>query len=384
MNTAFPEIQKNFGFGCMRFPILENEQVDTAAVTQMVDAFLEAGFNYFDTARPYHNGTSESVLRECLTSRYPRDRYVLTDKLSPTQFETEAEILPLFESQLERCGVDYFDFYLFHANSAIRHEKFTNTRAYEIARELKAAGKIRHIGMSFHDSARVLDKILTEHPEIEVVQLQINYVDWDDTKIQSRKCYEVCRKHGKPVMVMEPVKGGTLVNLPEAALKELNGKSPAELAIRYAAGLDDVCMVLSGMSNLEQMQENVAFMKEFQPLTFQEQQMVAQARTIYQSQTRIPCTKCRYCVKGCYGQIDIPAVFSCYNDVLEGKEGSEEAYKTLARGADRCVGCDMCCHVCPQGLNIRMLMKQINDRFLPNTVKRPTTRTRLSDRRKKK
>lgn len=375
MNKFFPEIKKNFGFGCMRFP-MAGDEVDTAAVTEMVDHFMEAGFNYFDTARPYHNGSSEAVLRQCLTSRYPRDQYVLTDKLSPTQFETEADIRPLFESQLERCGVEYFDFYLFHANSAVRHQKFTETRAYDIVQELKAEGKIRHVGMSFHDSARVLDKILTERPEIEVVQLQLNYVDWDDPKVQSRKCYDVCRKHGKPVLVMEPVKGGTLVNLPEQAMGLLKNMSPAELAIRFAAGWGNVAMVLSGMSDMEQMKQNVEFMKNFKPLSYQEEQIMERIRAIYQAQNRIPCTSCRYCLNSCYGKINIPEVFSCMNDLQEGKEGAEERYKALERGADRCVGCDMCSHVCPQGLNIRLLMEQVNRRFCSNTVKRPTTRTR--------
>ena len=185
-------------------------------------------------------------------------------------------------------------------------------------------------------------------------------------------------------MVMEPVKGGTLVNLPEAALKEMTTGSPASYAIRYAAGLPNVCMVLSGMSNLEQMKDNVSFMKDFKPLSFAEEQTLEKVRSIYQAQTRIPCTGCRYCVEKCYGQINIPKVFSAYNDVLEGKEGAEEAYRALERGADRCVGCDMCSHVCPQHLNIRWLMERINDRFLPHKAQRPTTRTRLKDARKKK
>ena len=383
MNPFFPEIKKKFGFGCMRFPTID-DRIDLEQVTEMVDCFLAHGFNYFDTARPYHSGTSESALKQCLTSRYPRDSYVLADKLSITQFEKEEEILPLFESQLERCGVDYFDFYLIHANSAVRHERFKEMHAYDIVKGLKEAGKIRHMGMSFHDSARVLDKILTEVPELEFVQLQINYVDWNDPKVQARKCYEVCCRHGKPVMVMEPVKGGTLVNLPEAALKEMTTGSPASYAIRFAAGLPNVCMVLSGMSDLAQMQDNVSFMQDFKPLSYAEEQTVDRVRSIYQAQTRIPCTGCRYCVDGCYGKIDIPKVFAAYNDVLEGKEGAGEAYRALERGADRCVGCDMCANVCPQSLNIRALMGRINDRFLPNTVQRPTTRTRLKDVRKKK
>ena len=376
MNKFFPEIKKNFGFGCMRFPTVDGETVDVGAVMEMVDYFMENGFNYFDTARPYHSGASETVVRQCLTSRYPRERFVLTNKLSPTKFETEEEIRLLFEAQLQECGVEYFDFYLFHANSAVRHEKFTNTRAYDIVQELKAEGKIRHVGMSFHDSARVLDKILTERPEIEVVQLQLNYMDWDDIKVQSRKCYDVCRKHGKPVMVMEPVKGGTLVNLPEKAMKELKGVSPANYAIRYAASFPNVFMVLSGMSNMEQMVDNVSFMKDFKPLTYAEEQTVERIKAIYQAQEKIPCTGCKYCVDGCYGKINIPAVFARMNDVLAGKEGAVDAYKALDRGADRCIGCDMCSHVCPQGLNIRMLMNQISDQFREHVAKHPRDRER--------
>ena len=362
MNTYFPEIKKNFGFGCMRFP-LAGEQVDEAQVARMVDTFLEAGFNYFDTARPYHSTQSEHVLRRCLTERYPRDRYVLTNKLSPTFFEKEEEIRPLFEDQLKACGVDYFDFYLLHANSAARHQKFTDTRAYDIVQELKAEGKIRHVGMSFHDSARVLDKILTERPEIEVVQLQFNYADYDDPKVQSRKCYEVCRKHGKPVMVMEPVKGGTLAALPEKAMKLLKDRSAASYAIRFAAGFDGIVMVLSGMSSLEQMHDNLSFMTDFQPLSYAEQALIERLRTIYQAQSRIPCTGCRYCVDGCYGGIDIPAVFACMNALLEGKPEAHEQYAALEKGADRCIGCKMCSHVCPQGLNIQQLMEEVTGAF---------------------
>jgi len=376
MNRFFPEIKKNFGFGCMRFP-MKDDAVDVAAVTQMVDYFMESGFNYFDTARPYHSGTSEAVVKACLTSRYPRESFVLTNKLSPTKFETEADIRPLFEDQLRECGVEYFDFYLFHANSAERHQKFTETRAYDIVQELKAEGKIRHVGMSFHDSARVLDRILKDRPEIEVVQLQLNYVDWDDPKVQSRKCYEVCKKHGKPVRVMEPVKGGTLVNLPQKAMQELKGVSPANYAIRFAASWPNVFMVLSGMSNMEQMKDNVSFMQDFKPLVYAEEQVIERIRSIYQAQNRIPCTGCRYCVDGCYGKINIPEVFACMNDVLEGKEGAAERYKALERGADRCIGCDMCSHVCPQGLNIRMLMNQIAENFWEHTARHPREKARM-------
>ena len=361
MNPFFPELKRKFGFGCMRFPMCD-EQVDAQEVAKMVDAFLAAGFAYFDTAKPYHNGASQDIVRQCLTSRYPREAYILTNKLSPTCFETEAEILPLFESQLADCGVDYFDFYLFHANSAQRHEKFTRTHAYDLVQGLKAQGKIRHVGMSFHDSAEVLDKILTDRPEIEVVQLQFNYVDYDDPRVQSRACYEVCRKHNKPVLVMEPVKGGSLINLPEAAMELLDGKSPAEYAIRFAASFENVVMVLSGMSSMEQLQENTAFMRDFQPLSEQELETVTKLRTLYQAQHRIPCTACRYCTDGCPAGLDIPTLFSCLNDKREDKPEAKRYYDLPVR-ADSCVGCGQCEQACPQHLHIRQLLHAVDEAF---------------------
>lgn len=211
-------IKKKFGFGCMRLPMKDGE-VDTVEFSQMVDVFLENGFNYFDTAHGYVGEKSETSLRECLTSRYPRDRYILTNKLSTHYFEREDQICPLFQNQLAACGVDYFDYYLMHAQSADIFAKFKRCRAYETALELKEEGKIRHFGISFHDKASVLEEILKEYPQIEVVQIQFNYVDYDDPAVESRKCYEVCRKFHKPVIVMEPCKGCNLTNLPEDAQK---------------------------------------------------------------------------------------------------------------------------------------------------------------------
>ena len=216
MNPHFPEIKKNFGFGMMRLPMI-GEEVDMETTCKMVDAFLAAGFNYFDTAHPYIQGKSEEAVKQCLTDRYPRESYVLANKLSGG-FEKEEEIRPLIDLMLQKCGVEYFDFFLMHAMSATRFEKYRDAHAFEIALEAKAAGKLRHVGMSFHDTAEVLDRILTAWPEIEFVQLQFNYLDYEDPKVQSRLCYEVCQKHGKPVMVMEPVRGGALVNLPGEAL----------------------------------------------------------------------------------------------------------------------------------------------------------------------
>ena len=361
MNRFFPEIRKNFGFGCMRFPMKE-EKIDQEQVCAMVDAFLEAGFNYFDTARPYHGGESERALKACLTSRYPRERYILTNKLSFTCFETEQDIRPLFESQLEACGVDYFDFYLIHANNATRHRKYTDCRAYDIAQELKAEGKIRHVGMSFHDSAEALDKILTDRPELEVVQLQFNYADMEDPKVQSRACYEVCRRHGKPVLVMEPVKGGSLVNLPQKALDLLPG-SPAGWALRFAASFEDIVMVLSGMSSMEQMEDNIATMQDFRPLNDAEMALIGKVRTIYQAQNSIPCTACRYCTDGCPAGIDIPSVFACLNQKRQGAEDADARYATFENKADACVGCGQCEDQCPQKLSIRELLEEVVKAF---------------------
>ena len=309
-------IKKNFGFGCMRLP-MKGESVNLEETGRMVDAFLEAGFNYFDTAHGYLQGESEKVLKACLTSRYPRESYVLTDKLTGSFFKTEADIRPLFESQLKACGVTYFDFYLMHAQSAKNYGHFKACRAYETAFALKAEGRVRHVGLSFHDSAEVLEQILTEYPAIEAVQLQFNYADYDDPKVQSRKCYEVCVKHGKPVIVMEPVKGGNLVNLPESAKAELDalhGGSAASYAIRFAAGFPGVMMVLSGMSNMEQMRDNLSFMRDFRPLDEREMAAIGRVRAILSGGNLIPCTGCRYCVDGCPKHIAIPELFAAMND----------------------------------------------------------------------
>lgn len=361
MNVCFPEMKKNFGFGLMRLPMV-GENVDIPETCRMVDAFLEAGFNYFDTAHPYIKGKSELAVKECLASRYPRDSFLLANKLSGGMFEKEAEIRPFFENQLEACGVEYFDFYLLHANSAKRHQFYTDTRAYEIVQELKAEGKVRHVGFSFHDSAAVLDQILTEHPEMEFVQLQFNYVDYEDPEVESRACYEVCRKHGKPVLVMEPVRGGSLINLPGEAL-ELMENRPASFAIRYAAGFDGIVMVLSGMSNMEQMADNLSFMTDFKPLNPQEHEIIRRARTLYQAQHRIPCTACRYCSDGCPAGIPIPELFAWVNQVRNPKEETEQTYASFDPNASACLDCGQCENECPQHLRIRDLLKEVHKAF---------------------
>lgn len=363
-------IKKNFGFGCMRLPLKDGE-IDLAETSRMVDYFLEQGFNYFDTAHGYLQGRSETALKACLTSRHPRDSYILTDKLTGTFFKTEADIRPFFQSQLEACGVDYFDFYLMHAQSAMFYQHFKKCRAYETAFALKAEGKIKHVGISFHDHAEVLEQILTDYPEIEVVQIQFNYVDYDDPAVQSRKCYEVCRRHGKPVLVMEPVKGGNLVNLPEEARKvldELHGGSPASYAIRFAAGFPGMMMVLSGMSSMEQMKDNLSYMKDFQPLNETELEAVKKVQSIFRGMNLIPCTACRYCTDGCPRQIAIPDLFAVMNTKQIYHDWNADfyynnVYTGAGRRASDCIQCGRCEKACPQHLPIRRLLTEIAAEF---------------------
>jgi len=371
-NKFFPEIHGKFGFGCMRLP-MQNGKVDLPQFTQMVDTFLDAGLNYFDTAHGYLGGKSETALRDALTSRHPREKYILTNKLSTHFFTREDQIRPLFEEQLKACGVDYFDFYLMHAQDGAIFEKYKKCRAYEIALELKAEGKIRHFGISFHDKADVLDRILTEYPQIEAVQMQFNYVDYEDPSVESRKVYETAVKHGKPVIVMEPVKGGSLVNLPEEAQKvfdTLHGGSNASYALRFAAGFENMMMVLSGMSTIEQMKENVSFMAEPAPLNDEEQAAVDKVRNIFSSMSMIPCTACHYCVldNDCPKKIQIPELFSCYNLKTTFHSWNQDYYynNILTRDhgkASDCLKCGKCEKICPQHLPIRKLLEQVAQEF---------------------
>ncbi|HCD91091.1 MAG TPA: Fe-S oxidoreductase [Ruminococcaceae bacterium] len=369
MNT-FPEVKKKFGFGCMRLP-MDGEKVDYAEFTKMVDEFMAQGFNYFDTARVYLGGQSETAIRDCVVKRYPRESFILTDKLSGALFNSEEEVRPLFEKQLESCGVDYFDFYLMHAQTKTIFEKYKKCRAYEQAFELKKEGKIKHVGLSFHDTADVLDEILNEYPEVEAVQIQLNYIDFDDPAVQARLCYEVCCKHNKPVIVMEPVKGGSLVNLPEqgkAILDELHGGSTASYAIRFAAGFDNIFMVLSGMSDMTQMNDNLSYMKDFKPLNEEEKQAIAKVCDVIRSTHLISCTACRYCTDGCPKHILIPDLFSCMNAKQLYRDWNSDYYynevytKNHGKASD-CIGCGKCEKSCPQHLPIRELLKETAKTF---------------------
>ena len=365
MTRAFPEMKKKLGFGMMRLP-MNGETVDYEQVNRMVDAFLERGFNYFDTASPYINGQSEIAVKNCLASRYPRDRFLLTDKLSPNLWEKAEDIRPVVDRQLAACGVEYFDFYLMHAMNADRHRHYVENSAYDIAQQLKAEGKLRHVGISFHDSAEALDMILTDRPEIEIVQIQFNYADMEDPRVQSRACWEVCRKHGKPLLIMEPVKGGSLANLPAEAAALLPDGSPASYAVRFAAGFEGVEMVLSGMSNTEQMLDNLSYMEDFKPLTDGEHQLLEQVKPIYQGATRIPCTGCRYCEERCPAGIPISTMFAQINQ-LHKKEGTpREDYAALEVHGDACLECGLCVSACPQHLQVTQLVQKAHQRLSEN------------------
>lgn len=354
----YDAVKKNFGFGMMRLPMID-EAVDTEQVNRMVDTFLNAGFNYFDTAHGYLDGKSELAVGECLAKRHPRESFILANKLSHWYFAAEEEILPLFESQLTACGVDYFDVYLFHCLTRDNYAKCLRCNAFSIVQQLKEEGKIKHIAMSFHDTADVLDQILTEQPYIEFVQLQFNYLDYDDPGVQSKACYDVCLKHGKKVIVMEPVKGGALVNLPKEA-KELfqqnATESEATFAIRYAASFPDVEMVLSGMGNMDMMEDNLSVMKNFVPLDDKEQALAKELRELIRKVRQISCTKCRYCTEKCPKNIPIPEIFSIYNKHLAAETAWDTAKEDLLRDCSilkECISCGKCEGMCPQNIKIR-------------------------------
>lgn len=364
MENKFPEIKKRFGFGCMRMKTVDGK-IDYEEFSKMIDVFLENGFNYFDTARIYFEGQSEIALRECLTSRYPRDAYVLTDKLSFKYFNCKEDVEKCLDAQLADCGVEYFDFYLMHAQNAKYYEHYKACHAYEEAFRLKQAGKIRHVGISFHDTAEVLDMILTENPGIEVVQLQFNYVDYEDERIQSKLCYDVCVKHGKPVLVMEPVKGGQLVNMSSQMgeiIDALQGGSRASYALRFVAEHPNVIMILSGMGNMEMMMDNISTMKEPKPLTDDERNALKKAAAVYWGTEQIPCTGCRYCVDGCPQQIPIPDIFAAVNESKI--TGVPADLNSLPGGkASDCVHCRKCERTCPQHLPIRpLLQRSVNEK----------------------
>ena len=372
-NKWFPEVNGNFAFGCMRLP-MNGDKVDYDEFKKMADAFIDAGFNYFDTAHGYIGGQSETAIRDCVAGRYDRSQFLLTNKLTDPYFKKQEDIRPFFENQLKWCGVDYFDFYLMHAQDRNNYEKFKKCQAYETAYELKKEGLIKHLGISFHDKAEVLDMILSEHPEVEVVQIQFNYLDYEDASVEARKVYEVCEKYNKPVLVMEPVKGGSLVNLPEDAdkiLRDLNGGSNASYAIRFAASFPNIAVVLSGMSDMEQMNDNLSYMTDFQPLSEVELEAVTKVCNIFRNLNLVPCTSCKYCIEEneCPKGIRIPDMFAALNTHEAFHNWNTNFYyDSVVTGGSRgkasdCIKCGKCEKVCPQHLQIRELLVKVAETF---------------------
>lgn len=356
---------KKLGFGLMRLPLTDaNDKgsIDIEALKEMVDTFMEQGFTYFDTAWMYCAFKSENAVKEALTDRYPRDRYTLTTKLHASYLKTKEDRNRIFEEQRQKTGVDYFDYYLIHAIDQELYSIYNEMDCFNWLIEKKKQGLVKHIGFSYHDSAEFLDQVLTEHPEMEFVQLQMNYLDWESAEVQSRKCYEVAIKHGKPVIVMEPVKGGTLADVPAEVRESFAAYHPdlsvPSWAIRFVASLDNVAMVLSGMSNMEQLMDNISYMKEFVPMNAEETELVHRAAEMIKDSIAIPCTGCSYCTEGCPMQIAIPDLFRVYNKSKRGEitdvEANEEYRQLTESGgkARECLACGQCQVACPQHLEI--------------------------------
>ena len=372
------ESKKRLGFGLMRLPLLNPDNpanIDVEQVKQMVDTFLERGFTYFDTAWMYHSFQSENVVKEALVDRYPRDSYTLATKLHAGFIKTKEDRDKVFEEQRRKTGVEYFDYYLLHDIGFDHYKTYTDLDCFRWLMDKKEKGLVRHIGFSYHDNAEFLDKVLTEHPEFEFVQLQINYLDWESEGIQSRKCYEVAEKHHVPVIVMEPVKGGTLANVPDAVTKMFKEYHPdmsvPSWAIRFAASHENVALVLSGMSNMEQLLDNLSYMDELVPLNEEENALIRKAVEIINSTIEIPCTGCSYCTDGCPMKIAIPKYFSLYNaDKQEIKTKSwmpqQEYYSrltgTFGKASD-CVACGQCEDVCPQHLPVIDYLQKVAEYF---------------------
>ena len=365
MADYFGKRTPKLGFGLMRLPH-KGIFTDVNQTSQMVDLFLNAGFTYFDTAFVYPG--SEAAIKKALVERYPRESFTLATKLCAFMMApNESAARKQFTTSLERTGAGYFDYYLLHALMENNYTKYDKFHIWDFVKEQKEKRLIRHFGFSFHAGPELLDKLLTAHPEVDFVQLQINYADWENPAVTSRANYEVARRHGKSIVVMEPVKGGALANPPEEVKRLMKNVHPelsyASWAIRFVASLDGIITVLSGMSNVEQMQDNLSYMHDFQPLNEEEQDVIRQAQRIMGHSATIPCTGCHYCTGGCPKQIPIPEIFSAMNRQLGNGQHDKavEAYRTAAAEghmASDCIGCRQCERACPQHLPITTYLGQ--------------------------
>ncbi len=373
MENYFGEKVPKLGFGLMRLPKLSSGEIDIAQTKQMVDLFLSAGMKYFDTAYVYDKGASEKAAKLALTDRYPRDSYLLATKMCAWAGpQDEASVKQQLFTSLERTGAGYFDYYLLHALQANNYHLYEKYHLWEFMEEQKAKGLIRHWGFSFHATPEILEELLNAHPEAEFVQLQLNYADWENEKVTARANYEVARKHGKSIVIMEPVKGGSLANPPQE-VKDIftaadDKASFASWAIRYAASLEGIITVLSGMSDLSQMQDNLSYMKQFTPLNAAEQDTIRRAQELISGVRAVPCTGCRYCTAGCPMQIAIPDIFDAKNQQLvwgqldEGKRRYGEAVRQGGKASD-CIACGQCERACPQQIDIIAQLKECTARF---------------------
>jgi len=369
MTRSFPEITGKLGFGCLRIPIVDGD-IDFKPTCELIDAFLASGNNYFDTSTIYLNGKSEETVRRCVAERYPRDSFKVGNKMTGRLFETIEDVNKAFDAQLQACGVEFFDFYMMHGLNREEYEKYSRVGLFDWAQQMKAQGKMGHVGFSFHDSATLLEKILDEHPEMEFVQLQVNYADYRDETVQAEKCLQVCREHGKPVFVMEPNKGGILTGeLPQAAAEiiarvaERENATVGQLGMLFCGSIPEVEVILSGMGSAREITENDAACRREERLSEESFNELLEVRPVLDASGRIECTQCHYCHDACPMSIDIPRLIGILNGCRAIKGGVQKCYyrtATTDRGkAGDCIGCRSCVSACPQELPIPDLMAEL-------------------------
>lgn len=368
---------KKLGFGFMRLPLKEpsnQTSIDMDQLGKMVDEFIGKGFSYFDLAYVYHYGACESAFCEAVAKRYSRNKFEVATKMPISMLKNKEQQKQIFNEQLEKCGVNYFDYYLLHSITANTLPIATKMDSFAFIREQKRAGKIAKMGFSFHDTPELLDELLTANPDMDFVQLQINYLDWDDIAIRSGQCYEVAKKHGKDIVVMEPIKGGALANIPKEAEHIFKKHNPAlsvaSWAVRFAASQENVIVVLSGMSNFPQLKDNVSYMEDFKFFTEQEYDVLKQVISKIKETIKIPCTACRYCEPHCQENIAIPEYFTLYNtfqlaidkDMAIQTGYYLQLFATRGKPTD-CIECRKCEEVCPQHLHIPEYLQEVSDGF---------------------